>query len=224
MVTPAQSLAGSPWGRARWLVLAPHQDDETLGAGALIAETAAHGRLAAIVYLTDGGASHPDTCRGLTSIRHREARHAIRRLGAGDVPVVDIGWPDARPEATASNAFRRTSARLAAMLRRQRIDAIAVTAGNEPHCDHAAAHDVAIAAAACARRRVAVFAYHVWSESLAARSTRVLRTRRMLPGIRRSALHAHRSQMSALFGPGFRLPAERMRMPAIDLLYRDGRS
>ncbi len=220
MVTRSTLLARSPWARARWLVLAPHQDDETLGAGALIAETASTGRLAAVVYLTDGSGSHPATCRGLTAIRRREARLAIRRLGAGDVPVLDIGWQDARPSIEGSGVFSATCDKLAAFLRRHRIDAIAVTAPGEPHCDHSAAHAVATATAARARRAVAVFDYHVWSAPLAARIAEIVRTRRMSPGIRRAALHAHRSQLSAAFGPGFRLPAERMRMPAFDLLYR----
>ena len=223
MVTPARLLAKSPWARARWLVLAPHQDDETLGAGALIAETAATGRLAAVAYLTDGSGSHPATCRGLPGIRRREARLAIRRLGAGDVPVLDIGWQDARPMATGSAGFARSCGKLAAVLRRHRVDAIAVTAGIEPHCDHAAAHDVAVAVAASAHRPIAVFGYHVWSEAPPACSTDIVATRAMRPGLRRAALQAHRSQLSALFGPGFRLTPERMRMPAFDRLYRERR-
>jgi LmbE family N-acetylglucosaminyl deacetylase len=224
VVTPARLLAKSPWARARWLVLAPHQDDETLGAGALIAETAATGRLAAVAYLTDGSGSHPVSCRGLPGIRRREARLAIRRLGAGRVPVVDIGWQDARPMAEGSAGFARTCGRFAALLRRYRVDAIAVTAGIEPHCDHAAAHDMAVAAVASARRDIAVFGYHVWSDPPLAHPTDVIETRAMRPGIRLAALQAHRSQLSALFGPGFRLAPERTRMPACDRLYRERRA
>ena len=223
-MTPARLLAKSPWARARWLVLAPHQDDETLGAGALIAETAATGRLAAVAYLTDGSGSHPATCRGLPAIRRREARLAIRRLGGGGVPVLDIGWQDARPMSMGSAGFEGTCSRLATLLRRHRVDAIAVTAGHEPHCDHSAAHDVAVHAAARARRSVAIFGYHVWSDPPVTRRGDVIETRRMPAGLRRAALLAHRSQLSALYGPGFRLPSERMRMPATDLLYRERRA
>jgi LmbE family N-acetylglucosaminyl deacetylase len=224
VVTPARSLEKSPWARARWLVLAPHQDDETLGAGALIAETAATNRLAAIAYLTDGSGSHPASCRGLPGIRRREARPPLPRLGAHDVPIVDIGWQDARPMAAASAGFARTCGRLAALLRRHRVDAIAVTAGIEPHCDHAAAHDMAVAAAACARRGVTVFGYHVWSDAAPTCATDIIETRAMRPGLRRAALQAHRSQLTGLFGPGFRLSPERMRMPASDRLYRERRA
>lgn len=44
--------------RLRWLILSPHPDDETLGAGAVVSEAAKAGRLAGVAYLTDGGASH----------------------------------------------------------------------------------------------------------------------------------------------------------------------
>ena len=50
-------LAASPWRGARWLVIAPHPDDETLGAGALIHHAAARNRLGGVVFLTDGGGS-----------------------------------------------------------------------------------------------------------------------------------------------------------------------
>ena len=222
MVTPTRPLSRSPWARSRWLVIAPHQDDETLGAGALIAETAASGRLAAVAYLTDGSGSHPESCRGLTGIRRREARVALRRLGRGRLsPILDIGWQDARPAPVGSPAFARTCGTLAAFLRHHRIDAIAVTAADETHCDHAAAHAVAAAAVHAARRRVALFYYRVWSEPMLMSGGDVLRTRRMLPGVRRAALYAHRSQLSPVFGPGFLLPAGKRRMADFDLLYRD---
>ena len=43
------ALERSPWRSARWLVIAPHADDETLGAGALIHQAAEAGRLAGVV-------------------------------------------------------------------------------------------------------------------------------------------------------------------------------
>jgi hypothetical protein len=46
-----------------------------------------------------------------------------------------------------------------------------------------------------------------------------MRTAPMLTGQRRHALDAHRSQLTAAHGPGFRLPPARRRMPASDMLY-----
>lgn len=212
----AEPLSSSRWRRARWLVLAPHPDDETLGAGALIAHAAADGRLAAVAYLTDGTGSHPPGTPRIAAVRRSEARTALRRLGAGDVPVDWIGWRDAHPHQPESRAFARAAERLAAGLRRRRIDAIAVSDLTESHCDHVAAYRLAAAALGLARRPIGLFAYHVWSSAPPA--FRRFATPPFAAGRRRLALAAHRSQLSPRMGAGFRLPMEKRRMGPRDIL------
>jgi N-acetylglucosamine malate deacetylase 1 len=216
MVKPF-AIARSRWAQARWLVLAPHPDDETLGAGALIADTAGRGRLGAVAFLTDGSGSHPQGGGALVATRRKEAACALRRLGAGSVPVQWIGWRDAHPCTADSLGYRRDAMAFAAMLRSLRIDAIAVTAANEAHGDHVAAHHFARFAIACARRPIHLFAYHVWSEA-PTRGMR-LRSAAMPPARRLDALRAHRSQLTASMGPGFRLPRAMQRMPATDTIF-----
>lgn len=216
----ATSLETPRWAEMRWLVLAPHPDDETLGAGALIAQTARTGRLGGIVYLTDGSGSHPDEPR-VKQVRRREARLAIRRLAGRTVLVQWVDWRDAHPHQHDENRFFRDASALAALLRRSHIDAIAVTARWEEHCDHEAAYHLARAAIKGAKRNIRLFQYHVWSEP-AAYAHAVVRTQAMPPGRRRLALAAHRSQLGPAYGPGFRLPEEKFRMPASDTLYLYG--
>jgi LmbE family N-acetylglucosaminyl deacetylase len=213
----AEFLGSSVWSRARWLVLAPHPDDETLGAGALIADVARDGRLAGVMYLTDGSGSHPVGTRGLSSARRSEACRAIRRLTRLSVMVGWIGWKDAHPPALDSARFAHASQRLQALLRRERIDAVAVTDLAESHCDHVAAFHLAASAVRRARRAVDLFAYHVWSTD-ADKPGRRIRTASCLPGHRRLALRTHRSQLTPAYGEGFRLPAERLRMARHDTL------
>lgn len=213
----AARLSASPWKRARWLVLSPHPDDETLGAGALIADVARDRRLAGIVYLTDGTGSHPPGTPGLASARRREAGHALRRLSGRAMRIDWLDWRDAHPHAEDAPDFRRDALRLAAWCRDRRVDAIAVTDEREPHCDHAAAYRLARAAGRLARRRIALFAYHVWG-SPGLDGDRQLRTEAIPPGRRRHALRAHRSQLSPLFGDGFRLDGARERMSTTDCL------
>jgi LmbE family N-acetylglucosaminyl deacetylase len=211
-----EPLVTSPWARARWLVLAPHPDDETLGAGALIAHTAALSRLGAIVFLTDGTGSHPDGTPRLAMTRQKEARRALGRIVADSPPIVWMGWRDACPHEIDSPAFARDAARLGALLRYRRIDAIAVTDHSEDHCDHRMAYHLAQAAARKAHRAVTLFAYHVWSAPPG--GVRRVATPPMSTGRRRDALRAHRSQMSSVIGDGFRIPREKLRMPAVDVL------
>jgi LmbE family N-acetylglucosaminyl deacetylase len=222
VVTQATPLAQSPWRDARWLVLAPHADDETLGTGALIADTASRDRLAGVVFLTDGSGSHAcDTRAERTALvrrRRHEAVRALSRLTAhANVQPAFLDWRDAHPYPPHTAGFARSVRRIAAILRHRRIDAIATTAAGEPHCDHAACFTLAVHAARAARRSVSIFEYAVWGERPAA--TRVLRTRSMPPASRTAALRAHRSQLTGLMGEGFRLPRAQQRMPATDLLY-----
>lgn len=219
----AQPLRNSCYARARWLVLAPHGDDETLGAGALVSEAATAGRLAGIVYLTDGSASHPAGASGawLARLRRREAALAARRLGETRPPVF-LDWPDAHPHHADSAAWRKTVRRLAMLIRSRRVDAVAVTGAQEPHCDHAAFHALARAAVRAARRSITMFDYRVWSDPALPPARRTFRTHAMPPGKRRHALMAHRSQTSAAYGPGFRLAPIMRRMPATDVLHRNG--
>lgn len=223
----ARPLSSSRWRRARWLVIAPHADDETLGAGALIAEAAEQGRLAGVVYLTDGTGSHPHADAAsrarLKALRRVEALKACRILTGGrDCPLIFLDWPDAGPLVPESAGHQTSVQQLAALCRRRRVDAIAVTSEVEPHCDHAAAGRLAVAAARAALRPVAVFDYLVWSET--APPGPVFSTRPINPGRRRAALAAHRSQLTPVFGEGFRLPSPRQHMPARDRLYPRARS
>lgn len=220
MVSIARPLHASRFAGARWLVLAPHADDETLGAGALIAETAAAGRFAGTIYLTDGAGSHDDGGTWLARLRHREAALAGRRLAGADAPrPVFLDWPDAHPHQPGSADWRRTVRRLAALFRARCVDAVAVTGAEEPHCDHAAFHALARAALRVSRRPVTLFDYRVWTDPALPPARTTLTTRAIPPGQRRHALLAHRSQTSAAYGPGFRLARAAWRMPSRDVLH-----
>ena len=218
------ALERSPWRSARWLVIAPHADDETLGAGALIHQAAEVGRLAGVVILTDGAGSHdhPDAASRARLVRTRrlEAERAVRRLaGTAAAPPVFLDWPDAQPASSGSMVFEATARRLAALCRERRVDAIAVTGPDDPHCDHQAAAQLARRAAAMARRPVAVFDYVVWGAAPYGSKLRIT-TRPLRAGVRAYALSSHQSQLTPMFGEGFRLEKERGLRAASDTLYR----
>lgn len=219
----ATPLRLSAFAKARWLVLAPHADDETIGAGGLIAETAAEGRLAAVAFVTDGRGSHGlQAPSDLAAIRRREARAALRRLAPdGPVPIF-LDWPDSAPPKPCDPAWRAALRRLLALCRSRRVDAIAATSALDPHCDHRAAAALARDTANGAMRGVKVFDYVVWAERLP--NGPAFRTEHRPPGPRRLALAQHRSQLTSLHGDGFRLPARLLRMPAADLLFPAGRA
>lgn len=82
----------------RVVVVAPHPDDEVLGAGGLMRLLAGTGARIVVVAVTDGEGSHPDspTLRPGELIRRRrgERARALSKLGLSDVEVVRLGLPD----------------------------------------------------------------------------------------------------------------------------------
>ena len=85
-------------GIDRLVVVAAHPDDETLGAGGLIASAVRLGRTVDIVCATDGEHSHPysptHTPEELGRIRAEEARLAAEVLGADRVLRLELADGD----------------------------------------------------------------------------------------------------------------------------------
>lgn len=221
MVSNAKPLERSNWANVRWLVLCPHPDDETIGTASLLQYAGKRGSLGAVAFLTDGGASHPSVTetarRELVTVRKREAASALRRLGILEPPLF-LDWPDARPHKPNSDPFDSTVRRLLSICRQHRVTAIAVTAHNEPHCDHEGACQLAYAVSS-RRGNLSVFEYVVWATGPPGSDYECLSTPPMPRGKRRQALQAHRSQMTPLYGDGFRVPAHLRDRGPTDLLF-----
>jgi LmbE family N-acetylglucosaminyl deacetylase len=75
------------------LVLAPHPDDETLGAGGLILKLSKVGVPVTIVAITDGENAYADR-HGLGDIRVLEQTEAIQRLGVSERMIHRLHLPD----------------------------------------------------------------------------------------------------------------------------------
>jgi LmbE family N-acetylglucosaminyl deacetylase len=104
-VQPPQTLEVPP--ETRLLVVAPHPDDETLGAGGLMARVHETGGRVDVVYLTDGD-GYPEGVqseghvesptaidyRGYGRRRRSEARNALLALGLDKASYTFLGFPD----------------------------------------------------------------------------------------------------------------------------------
>ena len=77
----------------RVVVVAPHPDDEVLGAGGMIAERRRHGVTVVVVAVTDGEAAYPGTS-GLGSLRRSEQEKALARVGLSRRDIVRLSLPD----------------------------------------------------------------------------------------------------------------------------------
>jgi LmbE family N-acetylglucosaminyl deacetylase len=75
-------------------VVAPHPDDEVLGAGGLVARRARDRRPVEILSLTDGEAAFGGADPALGRLRHEEMLRALRALGSEEPRVHRCGLPD----------------------------------------------------------------------------------------------------------------------------------
>jgi len=106
----------------RLLVVAPHPDDETLGAGGLIQRLLERGGTVRVVLITAGdgyveavehetGVLHPRPSQYIAygERRLREARDAVRELGGDRVRLQILGFPDGGLASLLDAHWRRTN-------------------------------------------------------------------------------------------------------------------
>lgn len=201
------------------LVVAPHPDDESLGCGGLLATASAAGRVAFIVVLTDGAASHPAAPRAaLAAMRAAETRDAATALGVPLERLSFLDLPDAALPADAAAAAAIADRILEGV---PAPATILATWPHDPHRDHTAGWAIA---SAIGRRVPAarLLAYPVWGWAFAhpvpgfplptpprfaaPASGFRLPVREVLAAKRR-AIAAHRSQLGHGPSGGFRLPS-----------------
>lgn len=149
----------------RILVVAPHQDDESLGCGGLIAALAPLGRRFHTVFVTDGGASHRSHSwprQRLAVAREREAAEALGRLGVGDHPRTFLALPDAAMPAAGSAEHDAALRTLRGIVADFRPDLALLPWRREPHCDHRDSWTLASEALAVSDTPVATLEYAIW--------------------------------------------------------------
>ena len=181
-------------GRPRHaVVVAPHPDDEIIGAAALIATLARRGTRVSVVIVSDGAASHPGSRRWprarLIAERYRESRRALRRLGVPAGAVRCLGLPD-----SAVGAHRVPLAQALRRLVRSGVDLIVAPAAADAHPDHRAVAAALHRLGGRARR----LSYQVWPpQSPLRRGSRLV----AMPGgaaAKRSLIRVHRTQLGAI--------------------------
>lgn len=110
----------------RWLVLAPHADDETLGPGATLSLAAARGVAVKVVVITDGAE------QGSRDEREAEAAEAMRWLGLGRPTFLRF------PDRGLLDLLDRLRGEIRTLLDREAPDHLFVTSPVELHPDHRA--------------------------------------------------------------------------------------
>jgi LmbE family N-acetylglucosaminyl deacetylase len=188
------------------VVVAPHPDDEVLGAGGLLQLLAQAGATIEICAVTDGEGSHPSVdTEVMRRVRTVESVVALGRLGMAHVERNRLGFPDGKVSEyeTQLGDF---------LARRLGPDSLCVAPWTgEGHPDHDACGRAAVAAAhqtGAGLVEYLVWAWH-WADPLGADlpwpSCRKLKLSRRSAGRKRWATTAFKSQISP-FGPRLEPP------------------
>jgi LmbE family N-acetylglucosaminyl deacetylase/SAM-dependent methyltransferase len=196
----APTLAAPHFGDQLLIVVA-HPDDETLGAGGLIASAAAAGAGVTIVTASDGEASHPGshthTRAQLAEIRRAEVTAAVSRLHP-QAEVRFLGLPDSHLAAHIDEIASRLSGYGA------KASLIVTTWLGDRHPDHVACAEVGARLAKTAgieHWQFPIWAWH-WdtpqSQELPKARLRRLCLDETALSAKRDAINAHRSQHTAL--------------------------
>ncbi|WP_062209814.1 bifunctional PIG-L family deacetylase/class I SAM-dependent methyltransferase [Aureimonas sp. AU12] len=151
-------------GAGGLVVIAPHPDDESLGAAALITAAALGGRKVGLVALTDGEGSHRGStewpAERIAERRRSEQALALRELGAGEAEILRLALPDGASRWHPDFALAADA--VAHLVDETGATALAATVGFDPHPDHEAAALLAEAVAAL-RPGLRILLYPVWS-------------------------------------------------------------
>lgn len=141
---PLQEITGG----APPMILSPHQDDESLGCGGFIAACCASGLPPAIIWITDGTQSHPNSRRfpatRRQAIRQAEARQAAAALGVPPDRLTFLGLPDSEAP-HAGPDFEHAVETIVGIAAHVGCRAILAPWTHDPHADHVATHLIAAA-------------------------------------------------------------------------------
>lgn len=190
------------------LVLAPHQDDETLGCGGLIARRRLDAQPVHVAFVTDGSGSHPDhptlTREALATVRAAEARAALRKLGVETPAIHFLGLRDGTLNKLSPAESADAIERIAQLLERVQPDEVLLPYRHDGSSEHEAAFLLFASALRRHQRRVRVLEFPVWSwwsPTLLLRP--VLRVRKVVrfsfsgyAFLKTDALAAYRSQVA----------------------------
>lgn len=137
------------------LVLAPHPDDEILGAGGIMARAHSRGQRIGVIVLTDGTRSDPDMCPlELREIRASECQSGLETMLGEVPPLLMLSYRDGELDSRTPDLTEASA--LGQFLRGINAMTIMVTDPGDGHRDHKAAFGLAcrIVAEGLARRLV----------------------------------------------------------------------
>ena len=148
------------------MFFAPHQDDETLGCGGIIALKREQGIPVSVVFVTDGGGSHTDhpqiTREEIVQIRRQEALTALNILGVESRDIHELNKRDGALYRMTETERQQTIEEMAQLLRVFQPKEVYVTHNKDRSTDHEVTYELVVAAIAAAGVKVDLWQYAIW--------------------------------------------------------------
>ncbi len=200
------------------LVFAPHQDDETLGCGGLIALKRQQNIPVNVAFLTDGSACYESIAlKGVTvmpgseivSMRQEEAIEALAHLGVASAEVHFLDQPDQFLGELSVSQHDALIDRVVALIKAIAPEHIYVTYREDVHGDHQASYRVVREAIDRSQQSVQLWEYPIWTFWNYQRFSAMLHNKQFklyrLPidavhSKKKAALQCYRSQYEQLSG------------------------
>lgn len=149
------------------MVIAPHQDDCTLGCGGLVLCQRLRGQSIHVVYVTDGSGSHPGhptvPPQELAMLRKQEGLVALRLLGVETPAIHFVGAQDGTLSHLSPDQRSDIISRLRHLLLIVRPDEVLIPFRRDGSSEHEAAFGLFSDALSGIEARPRIFEYLVWS-------------------------------------------------------------
>jgi LmbE family N-acetylglucosaminyl deacetylase len=179
------------------LVMSPHPDDETLGAGGLIATLHGLGVETCVIAVSDGEHAYADAL-GLGSIREAEQTEALARLGMQRSKIIRLHIPDRAVSEYEDELFNRL-----VQLVKSDCHIVAPWIGDY-HPDHEACGRVAERVARETGASLSYYFFWTWHrgtpDDLRGLALQSLRLDDVILRAKCDALQCHRSQLTHVSG------------------------
>ncbi len=152
------------------VVFAPHQDDETLGCGGVIALKRKQGVSVKVVFLTDGRECYvgapaplPISIEECIQIRQEEALNALKTLGVAASDVIFLNHHDSTLGSFEGEQRQAIVEELRELLMELHPQEVYVPYFNDMHSDHIETHRLVKAAVQSIDQSIELWQYLVWS-------------------------------------------------------------
>lgn len=146
------------------IVFSPHQDDETIGCGGMIALKRSQGIPVKVVFLTDGRYGRPEWVKPeeIIHLRQQEAISALENLGIEQSEAHFLGHTDGSLAKLNSEERQQLIADLVALVTSFQAGEVYVPHSKDGHPDHEATYELVKEAIAQSGIQVEVLQYPIW--------------------------------------------------------------